>query len=410
MADYKVIYRRDYPAGTAPWEAGCPLCLNTVQVARNTATGECYLQLKFANISDAVVESFQANIVVSYQDGTREELSLRPLDADIPAYRFHQAEPVALAGSEIVDVGVSLVETATRTQSWKTQGEPFHSIATVPLALSEAAAQLRVSELADLGKSAADYPDAAQDHGEWWVCSCGMPNVGNGHCARCGIQRKTIFALQDEDTLNLRADRRKEVQDRRRKRKNKILGASVASVALIAVTLGGVFAYVWFKTDIIIPNSRYDEAMELFEAGDYKASYLAFVALGTTKDAEAMKDACGFELGNQYFREGKFEEADRCYPLDSFGEDVGKSKRAIADETREEGRLASAAAMYDAIDEPELAQEARYQYVAENLEGDYNEYLLGFLRQLAKAEYEDAPELLDQYIAKWQAEHPEVAE
>lgn len=411
MADFKVVYRTDEASWATTWEPGCPLCLTAVQVARNIATGHCYLQLKIENISDTTADRLKLTANITYADGSVETVTYEPLDADLPSHYVLRPDPIPLAGSKITSVEAHIAEVAVGKTLWKATGATFEAALQTPVQLPLELAAERRTELIDQGKNPDNFRFLAEDCDTWWHCSCGMPNVGNGRCARCGITREMIFSLQDESTLSLRANERKECQSRREKQRKKILRTSMAAIALIAVALGAAFSYVWLKTDLIFPNSRYDEAMELFESGNYEASYQVFAGLGTIKDAAAMKDACGFELGNQLFREGKFEEADRYYPRTSSSKEaVETSKRAIADETRAEGRLASAASMYDAIDEPELAQEARYQYVTENFEGDYNEHLLGFLRQLAKAEYEDAPELLDQYIAKWQPDHPEIAE
>ena len=59
MANYKVILRQSVDQDDNFWEPGCPLIVETLQVSRNTETGEAYLQVKIKNLSAQTIDVYK---------------------------------------------------------------------------------------------------------------------------------------------------------------------------------------------------------------------------------------------------------------------------------------------------------------------------------------------------------------
>lgn len=399
MADYKVVYRGDSTNGGVTWEPGCPLYLSAVQVARNTATGECYLQLKIVNVSDTTAESYKLEATIHYADGFTEAVTYEPLDANLPSHCVARPDPIALEGSQVSSVEACIKTVSGGGNQWFSTGALPENDEKEPVSLSPQASQERVIELKKLRKDPNCYQFAAIDHGAWWRCSCGTVNVGQGTCVNCNLPKRDILDLQNEDKLLERATQRKA-----RKKRTAIIWAAIG-IAIIAI-----FGFLLLKTDALVPNASYDRAMAHYENGEFEASFAGFQTLGSYRDAVALRDASAIELGSRDFRNGKFADAENWYLTVSDREAVTDSKRRIADEMLSEGKLAMAALMYEYLGEAKLAQETRYQYITNNFDGDYNQHLVDFLKELAKEKYKDATELLKSYQEKWKGDHPEVME
>lgn len=75
-SNFKVILRDYFGSESSflKWEEGCPVIPVAVQVSRNRETSEEHLQLRFRNISAKVVEEFAWQAVVTFDDGTTEEV------------------------------------------------------------------------------------------------------------------------------------------------------------------------------------------------------------------------------------------------------------------------------------------------------------------------------------------------
>lgn len=286
MANYKVVFRSDNQsaAGAPGWEPGCPLLINAMQVSRNTDSGQCYLQLKLSNISGEVVNSYELKAAVTYADGTTETVELRPLDADIAPGKNYRPDPVALTGSEVANVTARIGATSQASGCWQSAEAPGAIPAGEPVALEGSAAIERSRTFADLGKSPERYQRHLVEGDTWWVCPCGMPNVGRATCCACGIPHDTLHQLEDETSLNAKASER--TAKRNRGKAKVIIGTIAAAAALAAVGFGVV-------------NGKYSDAMALYDAGDYLHAITAFSEMGDFSDASEMAEKSTQKLNAQ---------------------------------------------------------------------------------------------------------------
>ena len=407
MANFKVVFRGDNQgADTSPgWEPGCPLLVNAVQVSRNTDTGQCYLQLKLSNISGATVDSFKLQADVSYVDGASETVELNPLDADVQPAKTHRPEPVSLAGSQITNVIVRVLSVSQPEIEWHAEAgsEPGPIPVGTELVLDKKATAERAKSLEELYKDSSKYRHAVTLDNTWWVCSCGMPNVDRDRCCRCDLSKDYLVALEDEQSLIARCEERR-IRTAKRKRKRLIASASfiIAVVAALAI--------LFFTTDVIVPNASYNAAARLLSEKNYDSAYSAFLKLGTYRGSDQAAQECALQAAQSALDSEEFATLERWYSRIDRKNEIDGSIREKASQLSSESKLGSAAGLYQIIGDEEAENQTLYQYVQNNYDGDYNEFVSKFLGQLAQDNYEDSKDLRNSYIERWKSEYPDVAE
>ena len=407
MANFKVVFRSDNQgADTTPgWETGCPLLVNAVQVSRNTDTGQCYLQLKLSNISGATVDSFKLQADVSYVDGASETVELNPLDADVQPAKTHRPEPVSLAGSQITNVIVRVLSVSQPEIEWHAEAgsEPGPIPVGTELVLDKKATAERAKSLEELYKDSSKYRHAVTLDNTWWVCSCGMPNVDRDRCCRCDLSKDYLVALEDEQSLIARCEERR-IRTAKRKRKRLIASASfiIAVVAALAI--------LFFTTDVIVPNASYNAAARLLSEKNYDSAYSAFLKLGTYRGSDQAAQECALQAAQSALDSEEFATLERWYSRIDRKNEIDGSIREKASQLSSESKLGSAAGLYQIIGDEEAENQTLYQYVQNNYDGDYNEFVAKFLGQLAQDNYEDSKDLRNSYIERWKSEYPDVAE
>lgn len=405
MANFKVVFRSDNQgADTSPgWEPGCPLLVNAVQVSRNTDTGQCYLQLKLSNISGATVNSFKLQADVSYVDGANETAELNPLDADIQPAKTYRPEPVLLTGSQIADVTLRVLSVSQPEKEWHTTpgSAPRPIPAGTLLVLGETAAAERAKSLEELFKNPSKYRRAIILNDNWWVCSCGMPNTCRDRCCRCDLGKDYLVALEDEQSLTARGK-----EHRARATKKKQLGI-IAGLSTAVVVIAA-FSFLYFATDLIIPNTAYNAAVQLMEEGDYNQAYSGFKQI-KHPNAETAANDCALQAATNALSNEDYKSLQhwrsRVEPVSKIDDAI----REKATQFTEENKLGAAAGLYQILGDEEAENQALYQYVQNSYNDDFNEFVVKFLEQLSQDHYEDSEDLLKNYIEKWKSDHPDIA-
>ena len=225
MSGFKVVYRIG-PTDDTPeitWEEGCPLLLDALQIARNTDTGEAYIQTRFLNISGEKINSFKVTITVVYGDGSEESLCLNPLDADIFSGLTYSAKPVALSAGDAIAAKVKVESVGQDSGQWVSHLPLSKVRRPCALSLSSTALEERVSELRELGckdsRKASLYSIERNDG--WTLCPCGQVNVGTKRCVSCGLDLSTYSSeLEDLKTLSQKGAERKEREEAERQQRD----------------------------------------------------------------------------------------------------------------------------------------------------------------------------------------------
>ena len=259
---YKVIFRSDATTTgdhALTWEPGCPLCIQALQVSRDTETAQAFLQARVQNISAELVSSFKLVCTVAYLDGSYGKVEVYPLDADITAGASYDIKPLELERGDISHVTARIKLTITPAHEWKEAGaaDPLPQ----PKMLSEQLGDIERNERKALLAEHAgnEFADRMLDHSVaihdgWWVCPCGQLNVQRDSCCKCGVKREQLEHFEDANYLAIsahkRAKREKEEGERREKelkeqkaaeaearkrnKKRLIVGGIAATVVIIA--------------------------------------------------------------------------------------------------------------------------------------------------------------------------------
>lgn len=286
MSGFKVVYRID-PTDDTPeitWEEGCPLLLDALQIARNTDTGEAYVQTRFLNISGEKINSFKVTITVVYGDGSEENLCLNPLDADIFSGMTYSARPVVLSAGDAIAARVK-VEIVCRDSGQWVSHLPLSKVRKpCALSLSSAALEERVRELRELGckdsRKASLYSIERNDG--WTLCPCGQVNVGTKHCVSCGLDLSTYSsALEDLKTLSQKgADRKEREEAERQKRDEKQAETKKKAIRFFVpmLLIGLILLMVWYSA-VFLPRDNAEKGLSAFEENNSLYEYDDWVDL-----------------------------------------------------------------------------------------------------------------------------------
>ena len=286
MSGFKVVYRID-PTDDTPeitWEEGCPLLLDALQIARNTDTGEAYVQTRFLNISGEKINSFKVTITVVYGDGSEENLCLNPLDADIFSGMTYSARPVVLSAGDAIAARVK-VEIVCRDSGQWVSHLPLSKVRKpCALSLSSTTLEERVRELRELGckdsRKASLYSIERNDG--WTLCPCGQVNVGTKHCVSCGLDLSTYSsALEDLKTLSQKgADRKEREEAERQKRDEKQAETKKKAIRFFVpmLLIGLILLMVWYSA-VFLPRDNAEKGLSAFEENNSLYEYDDWVDL-----------------------------------------------------------------------------------------------------------------------------------
>lgn len=311
MAEYKVVFRADQTKQTllSPlWEKGCPLLVEAVQVSRNVKSGKAYLQIKLRNISNEMINSFEAIAHINYAKEDPEETRLSYLDADIPAGSTKTLNAVSLEYSDVESATVTILECKDSSTHWKASNPPqpiplpitldlpdelldergkliwgdiFTSSSafnTLSSAFDTPAEKEREQKLASKYKQMQNLSPMIEDN--WWVCACGQVNLNREECLNCNTKlcQMTKPELNDKGFLKDSEEKRtrdaleKSIkQDQKHKRIKKVLLIILLAALLVFAVIFGILQQKQFT---------YNEACDALNNGNYATAVEKFSLLG----------------------------------------------------------------------------------------------------------------------------------
>lgn len=306
MSGFKVVYRID-PTDDTPeitWEEGCPLLLDALQIARNTDTGEAYIQTRFLNISGEKINSFKVTITVVYGDDSEENLCLNPLDADIFSGMTFSAKPAVLSAGDAIAAKVKVESVGQDSGQWVSHLPLSKVRRPCALSLSSTALEERLSELRELGckdsRKASLYSIERNDG--WTLCPCGQVNVGTNRCVSCGLDLSTYSSeLEDSKTLSQKGAERKEREEaERQQRDEKQAETKKKAIRLFVpmLLIGLVLLMVWYSA-VFLPRDNAEKGLLAFEENNSLYEYDEWVDLDeweekSTKYTEELNNFTSF--------------------------------------------------------------------------------------------------------------------
>lgn len=283
------------------YTAGSPVVIAAGTLLKDNQTGKIVAQLKLRSISNKVIKAVKVNLNLFDTAGKPIGNVVEYEYLDLDAHRdseFGQKNPVITseAKARSYEAAVSEVVFADRT-TWAatdSKWEPLPKQKTLDAVLvhAELIKQYKIT----VGSNFSYYPMAEKD---LWYCACGALNHESENCHTC---LRSLFELQTIDLEQLAKDRdarleqeaadaaakvaaEKAAAEAAKKKTAKILKIAIPAVcAIIAVTL--------LTTKVIIPSSKYNNAVSLMDAGKYEEAIVAFEAMDGYKDSTAQIANC----------------------------------------------------------------------------------------------------------------------
>lgn len=184
-------------------------------------------------------------------------------------------------------------------------------------------------------------------------------------------ERKIVEIKARQEADRAAAEEARIAAEKAAKKRNK-------TIAIIALIMVACFAFVIVLTNVIIPNSRYNAAVDLYNAGKYEDAIASFTALDGYKDSENQIMECRYAAATELYNSGEYKEAIAAFAsLDEYKDSTAQIERcetAIMDE-----KYAAAVELYNA--------------------GKYEDAIIAFT---VLGEYQDSPEQIENcYIGKF---------
>lgn len=358
--------------------SSAPVIISAGALLKDTQTDSMIVQLKFHSVAAKTIKAVKVSIAA--QDVAKQPIQgvedYQYLDLNIKhGQEFGSNKAIVLQSSVARFFAISALTVVFADESqwlWDTAlslqplpaASPLHSA----LTSNEMVKQYQIAT-----NASAQYVPI--DEGTIWQCSCGEWN-GEPLCSKCKLAKTTAFAVFDKSQLNAdmstrlaaeqakreaeqerqRVERERKAEEDRilaerakvRKKKLKIV-AGIVSIPLIIVI---VFSVV--NNAVIIPNSKYDGAMALMDAGKYFEAISAFEALDGYKDSLNKIIECRTAILENKYNDavslmcaGKYKEAISAFKaLDGYKD--SQDKIAVCNTAILDERYNDAIALLDA--------------------------------------------------------------
>lgn len=313
-------FERLYQLHANLYVSDAPIIVSAGALLRDTQTDSVIVQLKFHSVSKKTIKAVKVSIAA--QDVSKQPIQgiddYQYLDLNIKhGQEFGANKAIVLQNSVARFFAISALTVVFVDESqwlWDTAqllqplpaASPLHSA----LTSNEMVKQYQIAT-----NTSAQYVPI--DEGTIWQCSCGEWN-GEPLCSKCKLSKATAFAAFDKTQLNtdmtarLAAEqaKREAEQERRRidreqkeeadrilaekleARRKKIKKAAIVISIPVIITIVFFIAFSIVNNAIIIPNSKYNDAIALMDAGKYSEAISAFEALDGYKDSQDKIDEC----------------------------------------------------------------------------------------------------------------------
>lgn len=354
------------------WEAGCPVILEAVQVSRDAEEGAAYLQARVKNVGARPVEYLCIDTAFALSDGDSIDDTFEYFDISVKP-----GESVALPAKpvekvNVVGIDAKAVAIKTDASGWESAGaggvipEGGKLLILDPELLAE---RRRLFDENGLSTAHADY--AVQSGPNWWVCACGQLNVRRKTCWLCRAERafleKTEDArfLQRSEEERAAADKRAEQEAQRAEEAKQERRAKVKKKVKIAIPVAAgiviIAAAIAVAVTFVIPQMKYNDAMDDYDAGNYEAAFEKFDGLNYSNSEEMKHDA-----------------------------GVSMAQKAL-----DKGDYLTAVEWFDKIGNESSVTDVKLRYVKSHMDVD-DESTVRFVQELSDMDYKDARELYKQ--------------
>ena len=297
-------YSRVFSLAENLYTEGAPLLLAAGALLKDTQSGKLVAQLKLKAIGPKAIRAATVRLVPldSADRPLGEALSYDYLDLNAERdAEFGAKNPIPLPQSSARAFTAAVTEVIFADKStWTAPEAPWEPLpAQEPLEKALGDWELAKQYRLRFGADAVRMPAAEKD---LWFYACGAVNGrAEENCHRCGKARGELLtfdpeelkAARDQRLARERAELEAEWAEAERlaaEREAAARAKAKKTKKVLAITLPLVLLLVagfFLATKVLIPNSRYNKALALAEAGQYEEAIAAFEALGDYRDAPA---------------------------------------------------------------------------------------------------------------------------
>lgn len=297
------------------YAVGSPILITAGALLKDNQTGKALAQVKFKNISEKQIKAIKISVSAfdvsgKELDGVAEYQYLDLTAARTAEFGHKQAVTLPDAVTRSIEVKCTAVFFADGTV-WN--AEPNAIWTSLPT-------QKSVTE--QLGDLAAQYQRDTTPKSKFipieyeglWFCSCGEINHNEeSKCHNCRHDKTALFAALDIDALRQRDAEYNAAEAEKAEHQaaaDAVQRAKTTKFAIIGAAIIAVIASAFLvTTKVIIPNSKYNNAVKLMDAGKYEEAIVAFEVLNEYKDSTELVSECYYLKAVELINVGKHNEA-----------------------------------------------------------------------------------------------------
>ena len=274
---------------------GSPVVISAGALLKDNQTGKVLAQLKLQNIGPKHIKAVKVRIspLDTVNKPLGEEKVFEYLDLDVGRdEQFGQKSPLYLPDERARAFEASVEEVDFADNSiWTCSGTPWESLA--PAVVFSSDPDLSKQYMLRFGEDA-KYKISEQKG--LWTCACGKLNSSDEEvCHSCGTQYKELkgldFSVLSAEMNERLAEEKAAAEQQRTEEEAKMAEAKAKAkktgklAAIIAAAVVVIVVAIVVLIKVIIPNSNYNKAIALFNAGKYEEAIAAFEAMDGYKDS-----------------------------------------------------------------------------------------------------------------------------
>ena len=272
------------------YTVGSPIVIAAGTLLKDNQTGKIVAQLKLKSISNKTIKAIKIKLDLLDTAGNplAESVEHDYLDLNVSRdVEFGQKNPVMVPNVKARSYTASVVEVVFVDRSiWTADGNAWEPLSKPQLLCLdvELLKQYRIR----FGQSSTYIPKEEKD---LWYCTCGTLNhLGEGcHCGNSLFELQAVDMAELAEEKDARLAQEREVAEAKaaaEKAAIEVAKKKTAKILKIVIPIiCTLIAFVILLNSVIIPNSKYNNAISLMEEGKFEEAIVAFEELDSYKDS-----------------------------------------------------------------------------------------------------------------------------
>lgn len=295
-----------------------PVVIKSGVLLKDTSTEKILALIKFCNIGKEEICALRINISLFDIAGNPigDNIVFQYLDLNVSRdMLFGQETPIVIPANEARSFSVTIAEVIFASKSSMIPENKLFTHIPDPKLLSENLDNELLKEYcAVYGKDCKYHTSSVMD---LWYCTCGSLNKSEeSKCHTCARTR-TDFENIDIEALKKSRDERKSRDEKKIHKIKQLLIIVLTSLAAFLI----IYSTTTFITNNIRLKNSYNEAMKLYENGDFEKARAAFVEMGSYSNCIEMIEKIDSEkklleeygVAKDYLNNNNFYMAKQCF-------------------------------------------------------------------------------------------------